>query len=112
MDVEAVDLAVGARVEEVLEPGKTHWIGTISDSWSAELGLALEWVHVLSVGSGGSCVAQVGLCSEIWLVEGEEVSRAGSDGRLGILAPRVNKVGSCAPKCWDECEVAAQTAAG
>lgn len=113
MNVEAVDLAVRAGGKEVLQVRETHGVtASVGDSGSTELGLTLERVHVLCVSGGGSCVAQVGLCREIWLVEGEEVSRAGADSSLGVLVPGVHKVGACAPQGWDESVIAAQTVAG
>jgi len=53
MDADEVDLAIGARVEEVAEPGEAHGGAAVGDSWGAELGLACEGLHVLQEASCG-----------------------------------------------------------
>jgi hypothetical protein len=83
VDADEVDLAVGARGKEVLEPGQAHGSTAVGDGWGSELGLAGEGgAHVGLVCRRCCFRREVGLSVEIGLVEGHEMGGAGGD-RLG-----------------------------
>jgi hypothetical protein len=61
VDADEVDLAVGARGEEGLEPGKSHWRATVGDGGGTELGFAGEGHHVGLEARGGVAGGNIGL---------------------------------------------------
>jgi hypothetical protein len=112
VNVDAVNGAIRARLEEGREPAKTHGTATVGDGGSAELGLASERLHVLLVSGGGLGGAQVGLRGKVGLVEGEEVGGARVNGALGVAGPGVGELRSRAPKSGDVLDGVGEAGAG
>ena len=68
MNVDHVEMASAAAIDEFAEVGETNRCSAVGDSWGCELSLALELVHVLLVYLSGLLGRQVGLAGVVRLV--------------------------------------------
>ena len=68
MNVDYVEMASAATIDEITQECETGLSSTVGDSWGCKLSLALELVHVLLVYLGGLLGREVGLASVVRLV--------------------------------------------
>ena len=99
--IHEVDGAAGAVADEVFHVLQAHLPAAIGDGWSTEFGLAGERFHELLVGRNGSWDVHVRLAAEVGLVEGEEVTGAGSYGCGCVGCPGTSAAGVIVPQAGD-----------
>lgn len=89
-----VNVAAAALVQEALQPAEAGG----GDGRGAELGAALEGLHVLAPCVDGVADVQAGLVAAVGLVEAEQVAAAAAEPVVGIVEPLVGVVALRAPE--------------
>ena len=120
MNVDHVEMASIAAIDELTKEGETGLSSAVGDSWGCKLSLALELVHVLFVYLGGLLGRQVGLAGvvrlvgtkdivvSLLLIRGagiylrEEILRSTVDRRIRIIYPIVIVEASINPEGRDK----------
>lgn len=78
-----IDLAARALADEIGQPVQACGTTSVADGWGADLNLASKLLHVRPR-INSFLRRHIGLSSEVWFVEAENVGRAVGDGRLDV----------------------------